>query len=611
MSIEYTKLCFRHVYLCMWLLLLSFSANSTDRGQLTYAELMMLVETEIGLVNNKYFVAAEDAGKARHKFAGKITIPDHAMYSEPSIIEPREILGKQTQLFPSVNLSFISHGGFLVPAERDILIPTNSDSFWQIQISPGHVWSEPRDKGMSRASFPFVLTSIIENETYNGVATFLYDDVSISALRYQIVQQSAPFMLQSNFVAAGQTKITYAPKAGNMTKLTKAFNKELQNRLIWKNWSELEARHGTELFENFNAGVDPTVIITSGLVIDNELYVQSIDTPYGPYPYPREMRTGVWSVTKTAAGMLTLLRIAQKYGDQILDYRIKDYLNVTAQHNGWKNVTFRHAMSMATGIGTGTLDVKPNNIGAGDASRPANNAGFDDYMTWYLAPTLEEKLDAVFKIPSYPWGPGEYARYRDRDIFTLSAALENLYKKKEGQSADLWEMMVDEVYRPIGIDHLSMTRTRESNKLGTPILAWGLYLSIDDIAKIGALIQNGGQHKGQQLISAAGLAEALYETDKRGLPTGTNNHFGSKSYYLSFWHEKFITKSKRTFYTPRMSGYGGNVIQLMPNGVIGFRFAKDLGDSGSALPIEPMVIIANQIRPFDHYDRAGRKLPAK
>ena len=60
-----------------------------------------------------------------------------------------------------------------------------------------------------------------------------------------------------------------------------------------------------------------------------------------------------------------------------------------------------------------------------------------------------------------------------------------------------------------------------------------------------------------------------------------------------------------------MSGYGGNVIQLMANGVIGFRFAKDLGDSGSALPIEPMVIIANQIRPFDHYDRAGRKLPAK
>ena len=157
-----------------------------------------------------------------------------------------------------------------------------------------------------------------------------------------------------------------------------------------------------------------------------------MNTPYGAYPFPREMRHGVWSVTKTAAGMLTLLRMAQKYGDEVLDYRIRDYLDVTATHDGWEHVTFRNAMSMATGIGTGTLNIDPNNIGSGDASNPSNNAGVDDYMAWYLEPTLAGKLDEVFKIPSYPWGPGEHARYRDRDIFTLSAALESFYKKKEG-----------------------------------------------------------------------------------------------------------------------------------------------------------------------------------
>ena len=79
----------------------------------------------------------------------------------------------------------------------------------------------------------------------------------------------------------------------------------------------------------------------------------------------------MWSVTKTAAGMLTLMRLAQKYGDEILDYRIRDYLDVTATHDGWDGVTFRHAMSMATGIGTGTLNVSPNLIDTGDASDPA------------------------------------------------------------------------------------------------------------------------------------------------------------------------------------------------------------------------------------------------
>ena len=310
------------------------------------------------------------------------------------------------------------------------------------------------------------------------------------------------------------------------------------------------------------------------------------------------MRHGVWSVTKTAAGMLTLLRVAQKYGDEILDHRIRDYLDITADHDGWDNVTFRHVFSMATGIGTGTHNVTPNNFGSGDASNPVNNAGVEDYMTWYFAPTLEEKLAEVFKIPSYPWGPGEHGRYRDRDIFVGSAALEALLREREGADADLWEMMVDEGYRPIGIHHISMTRTREANGLGTPILAWGIYVSIDDIAKIAMLIQNGGMHDGVQLLSKAETAAALYETGRRGLPTGANNIHGPKSYYLTLWHERYVTESGRSYTAPAMQGYGGNVVQLMPNGIIGFRFGN-----GGGVPLEQMTIIADKIRPFDEFDR--------
>ena len=47
-----------------------------------------------------------------------------------------------------------------------------------------------------------------------------------------------------------------------------------------------------------------------------------------------------------------------------------------------------------------------------------------------------------------------------------------------------------------------------------------------------------------------------------------------------------------------MLGYGGNVVQLMPNGMIGFRFG-----SGGDVPLEQMTIIADQIRPFDRYSR--------
>lgn len=583
--------------LCLGVTLLAFAGQSgaAERVALTHTELMRLAPARVSLVANRHFMAADGAEDARHRFSGTITIPDHAMTSEPETIEPQEILGKKTQLFPGLDLTFVSHEGYLVPADRDLMIAKDSDSYWQIQVSPGRVWSESGDEGMSRAAFPFVLTSIIENETYNGLATFLYDNNSVSAIRYQIVQQLAPFMITTPFVAAGQAEIAWRPSSSDMQELVTNFGAELADQLVWRDWSELEERYGAALFADFDSGIDPSLTLTSGLVIDGEVYVRSMDTPYGPYPFPREMRHGVWSVTKTAAGMLTLMRLAEKYGVEVLDYRIRDYLDVTATHDGWENVTFRNAMSMATGIGTGTLEVEPNVIGTGDASNPANNAGIDDYMAWYLAPTLAEKLGEVFRIPGYPWGPGENARYRDRDIFTLSAAMESLYKKKEGADADLWRMMQDEVYRPIGIHHISMTRTREPQGPGTPILAWGIYLSIDDAAKIATLLQNRGMHNGKQLLSKAGVAEAMYETEARGLPTGESNKFGAKSYYLSLWHENYTTASGKTYTAPKMIGYGGNIVQLMPNGMVGFRFGR-----GGDKPLEQMTIVADEIRSFDH-----------
>jgi len=580
--------------------LLSFalSGNAADRDSLGYTELMSAEFIPRGPVENHYYMPQTGAAKALHRLSGTISIPEHAMQTEPAVLRPVELAGKKTQLFPGVELQLVSHDQYLVPVQRDLIVASNGESFWQIQISPGRVWSEQEDKGMSRASFPFFLTSIIENETYNGVATFLYDDDSVSQLRYQIVQQLSPFMLETWFVASSQIEIDHRPAAIAEETLIEDFSNELHDRPVWRDWSELEEKYGAELFANFDSGIDPKLVVTSGLIIDGEVYVRSMATPYGDYPYPREMRHGVWSVTKSAAGFVTLSRMAQKYGDEILDYSVKNYVDVTAEHDGWDQVTFRHAMSMATGVGTGTLDVNPNNIGVGDASNPENNAGIDAYMAWYLAPTLKEKLDEVFKIPSYPWGPGEHARYRDRDIFTLSAAIDGLYREKEGESADYWQMMLDEVYSPIGIHHMPKSRTREPDGHGVPLLAWGIYMTIDDIAKIGGLLQKGGANEGKQLLSQAVLAEALYETDVRGLPTGGENEFGKHTYHLSFWHQPFTSGSGHHYSVPQMSGYGGNIVQLMPNGIIGFR----IGNGGNK-PLEQMMIVADKIRPFDDHQR--------
>jgi len=81
------------------------------------------------------------------------------------------------------------------------------------------------------------------------------------------------------------------------------------------------------------------------------------------------MRHGVFSVTKSLGAAVALWRLAQKYGDEVLALKIKDYVPVTAAHDGWERVTFADALNMATGIGDNAPQRQPNAFFA-DANTP-------------------------------------------------------------------------------------------------------------------------------------------------------------------------------------------------------------------------------------------------
>ena len=560
------------------------------RQKLVYEEMMAPGTADTAPILNEHFMPAKDSRDALHVFSGTITIPEMPMQTAPVAIEPGIIHGKVTQLFPGVTLEFFSDGTHLVPAVRDLIQPKNSKSFWQIQVEPGRVWSEPGDSGMSRASFPFMLTGDVEGDAYNGVATFLYDDSSISSLRYQVVQQSTPYFIQTWFVAWGHGQVQYRPaEVAGRDQLTREFRQEMSDRVPVRPWSDLEKTYDPAWLADFDSSIDPALVTTSGLIIDGVVYTHPARTPYGDYPYPEEMRHGVWSVTKSELAMVAMLRMAQKYGDEIFALKIRDYLNVTADHDGWDEVTFGDALNMATGIGAGSLNVEPNNIDDGYIEGDE-----ESYNAWYLAPGRDAMLAEVFKRPKYPWGPGKYVRYCDRDTFTLSAAMDSLLKSREGADANLWDMMNEEVYKPIGIHHMSTKFTTEPDgSQGIPFLGWALFMTVDDIAKIALLLQNGGQHEGSQILSPGKLAEALYQTEIRGLPTGAKNEYGDNSYHMSFWHTPFVTESGLTTSVAEMHGWGGMLVALMPDGITGFRIGN-----GGTRSLE-MIRAANRIRPFD------------
>ena len=167
-----------------------------------------------GVTANSAFIPGSDAVAERAPFLGTLRLTETEMTTKPAVFSPPSVLGRDPHLFPGVAISFFTDKGDLVPFTQDVIRYASNNqgrSYWDVIVQPGRVWSQPDDGGWSRAGFPFALVNSIEGETHNGLATFLYKDGRVSNLRFQIVQQTAPFYIKDQFVAAGLVSATFAP----------------------------------------------------------------------------------------------------------------------------------------------------------------------------------------------------------------------------------------------------------------------------------------------------------------------------------------------------------------------------------------------------------------
>jgi hypothetical protein len=547
-------------------------AASAARDRLTADELLGVRPAPDRPVHNGYFTPLGPSAPARHALTGTLTV---AAASMATAHRGCRALDMAT---PGFSLEVFTHGDELVPVVRDVIGGV-------LIVSPGRVWSEPGDGGMSRASFPFVMVNALDNATHNGLATFLFDDTRVSSLQVQVVQETAEWAKHDYW---GRVPMSYAPGAVQNESAARArFDEEVRRRLPVRPWSALPAAMRAPALDGIDGDVPAEDVSASGLVVDGVVYVHDCTTRYGPYPYCREMRHGAFSVTKSLAAAVALLRLAQKYGDDVFDARIKDYVTVTAAHDGWENVTFADALSMATGIGELSPQREPNDFTA-DENKPR-------LVAWIGKRSAREKLEGAFAYPRYPWRHGEVFRYNSTHTFVLAAAMDSYLKRKEGASAALWEMVTREVLEPIGIFAAPLMHTLEPDgSRGIPVMGYGLYPTIEDIGKLATLLQNGGRHDGRQLLSAARLAEALYRAGApAGLPLGLRNRFGNLLYHLSFWSVPYRTGTGCFFQIPYMAGYGGNVVALLPNGVSAFRFADAM-----VYDVPALIRAGEAVRPF-------------
>jgi hypothetical protein len=530
-------------------------------------------------VPNSAFSPPLDAEHAP-PFAGLLRIHAVRMQTLPELRDPI-IQGRDVRIFPGVQLEFFTLGDTLVPVQRGEMVSETAGgptpSYWRVIPQFGRVWHEKPDGGWSRAAFPIMLVNDTENNAQQGLATFLYRPGRVSGLRVQFIQQSGPYLIKQYFVAWGFTPMELA--AGDARSLDAhraAAQAELADRLPAKPWADLVKAVPPGALDGFGGPLYAKWRVATALVRDGTLYYQESQTPYGPYPYPLEMRFGVRSITKSVFAPLSLLHLAEIYGPWVLTLKIGDY--VPGLDPKWRRIRFIDAANMATGFGgTGTLKTHPND--------PLDGYLGGDYDTWYTAPSHAEKIRQIdASLGPYPWEPGTVMRYRDQDYYLLGAALDGFLKSVRGPRADLGDMVAKEIFEPIGIHHEPAVRTREAG--GRDGLLWcnaGYYPTLDDLAKIAMLYQARGAHGGVQILDRELTAELLAAHGaivknadaSLGPVAGPLSESGEDGLYeMSLHFLRYVNRAGVVEYLPSMYGSGDNELILYPNRMVSIIMAK-------------------------------------
>ncbi|NTW89225.1 MAG: hypothetical protein HGB26_08980, partial [Desulfobulbaceae bacterium] len=311
---------------------------------------------------------------------------------------------------------------------------------------------------------------------------------------------------------------------------------------------------------NIGIMTNPEHMTAYGLVINGINYVSDCVTRYGLYPFCDSMRLASYSTAKSAFAGIALMRLGQKFGkDLVSNSRIVDYIAPAeylwfGKWNGADMTTFKNTLDMATGhYYYASFETDENS-----------------YMNdFFLAENYDTTIHFAFKFPAYS-PPGQLWVYHSSDTFIVTRAMNNFLVAKSGAGQDIFNMLRDEVFKPLHLSAGAMTSLRTDNSsVGKPFGGFGLFLTQDDIAKLGIFLNNlGGAYNGSQILEPDMLADGLQKTGNHGYLTSATT--ATLFYNNSFWAEQrgpgSIPAYACAFWTPFMSGYGGITVALMPNG---------------------------------------------
>ncbi|MFB3923984.1 MAG: hypothetical protein ACE145_19860 [Terriglobia bacterium] len=471
---------------------------------------------------------------------------------------------------PPINLDFVQDGGALIPATQGLVY--TGHPAWNIIIGPGRVWQESGDSGYMRASLPLTLVQRNLNCTHNGLMTFLFNDTlspNISHVRYQFTQETCSYF---KFNMWGKFAATYTPHpvAGSAT-LRSDHAAEMANRLPTRPVSALATDFpGVDPSAFVSDYASPPELTTYGVVANGINYAGPCPTRFGTYPFCSEMRMASWSTAKSILNSIAMMRLGQVYGSEVYSQLIRDYVPESIRGGDWSAVTFGHTLDMTTG------NYQSANYMADD-----NGA---DGQAFIRAESYDAKMDLAFRPFPHQAAPGTTWVYQTFASFILNQAMTRYLQQRRGDSWDTFNLLREDVLKPIHISQGFDTLRTDNRPAGMPLGGLGLFFIPDDVAKVAKLLTNdAGGVSGSQVLDSRMLAASLFQDpadlgmqvpDSHPRPVPNTYRYNN-----GFWAKRMapveFPQYACDFWVPYMSGHGGISIVLIPNGVAFYAFSDD------------------------------------
>ncbi|MGB0133961.1 serine hydrolase, partial [Dokdonella sp.] len=317
-----------------------------------------------------------------------------------------------------------------------------------------------------------------------------------------------------------------------------------------------------------------------GVVYKNVHYVSTCPTRHGDYPYCEVLDVPSYSVAKSAVAGMALMRMEKRYPGTAKK-PMSAYVPASGcRTEAWKDVDLLDLLDMSTGHY--------------DSSTYMADEDAAKIVPFFDATLYAHKL--AFSCEAYPRAaePGSEWVYHTPDTYLLGVALDNVLKRQAGDAdSDIFADVIDaELYAPLQLSPTARTTRRSYDAQAQPFFGWGLFLHADDIAKLGRFLgADRGRIDGQSLLDDTLLDQAMQrDSGARGLQAA---HLESFRYQHGFWARNLENElsCEQPTWVPFMSGFGGILVVMFPNGATWYSVADD-GELASINFAKPAVELA-------------------